>query len=116
MAESERQPRGWPGSTVEEMRRELAAGGRIVFYEYSISFILLSLRRPSRLYILGAGEKGFVRGIPYSLVSLLLGWWGVPWGLIYTPLTIITNLSGGKDISDQVRPLLLPPCQTDQSN
>jgi hypothetical protein len=28
-----------------------------------------------------------------------LGWWGVPWGLIYTPLTLWTNLSGGRAVT-----------------
>jgi hypothetical protein len=30
----------------------------------------------------------------------------VPWGLLYTPLVILTNLGGGRDVTDQVRPLL----------
>jgi hypothetical protein len=33
------------------------------------------------------------------MVSLLLGWWGVPWGLIYTPLTLWSNLSGGREVT-----------------
>ena len=35
-----------------------------------------------------------------------LGWWGVPWGIIYTPLTIFTNLFGGQDVTDEVWVLL----------
>ncbi len=53
-----------------------------------------------------ADETGLKRGVVYSLPSLLLGWWGVPWGLIYTPLTIFTNLSGGQDVTDEVWALL----------
>jgi hypothetical protein len=96
---------------LEEARQTVQAGGRIVFYEYCISFGLVTLRRPSRVYLLRRGSKGLVRGIPYTLFSLLLGWWGVPWGLIYTPLTWLTNLSGGLDITAQLRPLLFscPP-------
>ena len=29
----------------------------------------------------------------------MLGWWCLPWGLIYTPLTLWTNLSGGQRIT-----------------
>jgi hypothetical protein len=78
-----------------------AAGGgdRLVFYEYCISLIFLSLRRPSALVRLRPGQQGWVRGIPYSLVSLFFGWWCIPWGLIYTPLTLWTNLSGGREVT-----------------
>lgn len=30
-----------------------------------------------------------------TTISWLLGWWGFPWGFIYTPLALITNLAGG---------------------
>ena len=35
----------------------------------------------------------------YTLVSLVFGWWGFPFGLIYTPMALITNLSGGRDVT-----------------
>lgn len=31
----------------------------------------------------------------YSLISALFGWWGFPWGLIYTPVALYTNAKGG---------------------
>ncbi len=34
-------------------------------------------------------------GLPYSLLSLLFGWWGIPWGPIYTVQSIIQNFRGG---------------------
>lgn len=77
----------------------LGDGERLVFYEYCISLIFLSLRRPSALVRLRPGQRGWVRGLPYTMVSLLLGWWCVPWGFIYTPLTLWTNLSGGRPIT-----------------
>jgi hypothetical protein len=54
---------------------------------------------------------GLKRGAVFSLVSLLLGWWGVPWGLIWTPMTIFTNLSGGQDVTDEVWALLQASAQ-----
>jgi hypothetical protein len=88
--------------TAAELEAGLAAGGRFVFYEYCISFVVLTLRCPTAVRYLPPADWGVVRGLPYVLVSLLLGWWGVPWGMIYTPLTIFTNLSGGQDVTDQV--------------
>jgi hypothetical protein len=74
-------------------------GPRLVFFEYVISLVFLTLRRPSRLYALPPGSRGLWQGLPYTLASLLLGWWGVPWGLVYTPLALWTNLTGGREVT-----------------
>jgi len=100
------QIRGADNLTAEELAGQLARGGRIVFFEYCISLLVVTLRRPSEMHFLPAGERGIVRGLPYTLVSLILGWWGIPWGFIYTPLTLFTNLSGGRDVTAELRPLL----------
>ena len=76
---------------------------RWLVFEYCISLIAVTLRRPSRPIRLRADQAAWVRGLPYVLVSLLFGWWGLPWGIIYTPLTIYANLAGGCDVSAQVR-------------
>lgn len=36
------------------------------------------------------------------MLSLLFGWWGFPFGLIYTPISLFQSLSGGKDITREV--------------
>src|SRR3712207_3709822 len=100
------QVRGVDNLSPEERTALEEEGGRYVFFECCISLIFLTLRRPSPVYFLRPGELGLVRGFPYTVVSLLLGWWGVPWGLLYTPLVILTNLGGGRDVTDQVRPFL----------
>jgi hypothetical protein len=28
------------------------------------------------------------------IITALVGWWGIPWGLIYTPMQIAQNISG----------------------
>jgi hypothetical protein len=71
-------------------------GGRRVVYEYCISCVFLTLRRTSRVHVLRPGESGVLRGLPYTFLSLLLGWWGVPWGLIYTTQAVWRNLAGGR--------------------
>jgi len=87
----------------DSLDRRLAAGCRFVVYEYCISLLLVTLWRRTGVYCRRAGVAGVLPGLPYTLISLLLGWWGVPWGFIYTSLTIITNLSGGRDVTDEVR-------------
>jgi hypothetical protein len=93
---------GIEGRKLLDVERDLQAGGRFVFFEYCISLIVVSLRRPSDVYFLRAGKWGWRHSLPYCLISLALGWWGFPWGLIYTPLTLVTNLSGGCDVSPQI--------------
>jgi hypothetical protein len=92
--------------TREQVEATLVAGGRLVFYEYCISFIVLTMRCPSAIYLLRPGEMGLWRGLPYALVSLFFGWWGLPMGLVYTPLTLMTDLSGGRDVTDEADTLL----------
>jgi hypothetical protein len=87
----------------EEVEAILAAGGRFVFYEMCISLLVITLRRPSAVYLMASDELGLRKGLPYTLVSLLLGWWGIPWGIIYTPITLFTNLSGGRDVTPEAR-------------
>jgi hypothetical protein len=93
--------------TPAQLEAELAAGGRFIVYEYCISFVILTLRCPTRVRFLRPREIGMLHGLPYVLLSLLLGWWGLPWGIIYTPLTIFTNLCGGHDVTEQVCGLVL---------
>jgi hypothetical protein len=92
--------------TLEEVDSELAAGGRFVFFEYCVSLVILTLRCPTSICLLRAGEWGLLRSLPCTLVSLILGWWGLPWGVIYTPLVIFSNLRGGHDVTDQVYRML----------
>jgi hypothetical protein len=95
---------------VPSAEAQLAAGDRLVVFEYCISLIVVTLRRPSRVYLIRAGKSGLLPGVPYTILSLLLGWWGIPWGLIYTPLVVVTNLSGGCDVTAEVRSRLHEKC------
>jgi hypothetical protein len=97
---------GTAGLTTDAIERELKAGGRFVVFEYCISAVVATARRSTDPYFLRAGELGLARGLPFSLLSLLVGWWGIPWGVIYTPLVLLTNLSGGRDVTGEIMPLL----------
>jgi len=62
----------------------------------------MSFKNGSDIYFVKSGESGFGYGIKYSLISLVLGWWGIPWGPIYTIWSLIANCSGGKDVTQEV--------------
>ena len=94
---------GFDNLTEARREAERSAGGRFVVYEICISFVILTLRRRTRVRFLRAGESGLWQGLPYTALSLVLGWWGVPWGVYHTPLVVWTNLCGGHDVTAQVR-------------
>jgi hypothetical protein len=41
------------------------------------------------------GSCSVKAGLPYSLGTLLLGWWGIPWGPVFTVQAIARNFRGG---------------------
>ncbi|HYV35212.1 MAG TPA: hypothetical protein VE988_05880 [Gemmataceae bacterium] len=94
---------GIEGLSLDEIDAELAAGGRFVYYEYCISLLLITFRRPTNIYFLRADDKGMLKGLPFVVLSLVLGWWGIPWGFVYTPMAIFSNLGGGRDVTNDVR-------------
>lgn len=94
--------KGIEGMTVAEIQDEVAKGGKFVLYTYCISVVVMSFRRPSAIYFIKQGENAFVKGLPFTLLSLVLGWWGIPWGIIYTVGCLIRNIGGGKNVTEEV--------------
>jgi hypothetical protein len=93
---------GTEGLTNEQLHRELSEGARFVVFEYCISVLILTFKRSSEVHYLRPGESALLKGLPYTLLSLVCGWWGFPFGLIYTPMAVFTNLSGGRDVTAQI--------------
>lgn len=71
---------------------------RVVRFEYCISLVFLTLRRESDPIVLEPGQRAAFASLPYCLISLLLGWWGVPWGFLLTPVALWNNLAGGRNV------------------
>src|ERR1043166_2584893 len=90
---------GTEGKSIAELQQAVAAGGRFVVFQYCISVLILSFKRSSPIMFIPAGESAFAKGLPYSLISLLAGWWGIPWGPIWTIMTFAENCGGGKDVT-----------------
>ena len=93
---------GIEGLDPQELELELQRGAKFVIYYYSISIIILSFKRPSNIYFIRAGESSIPKGLGFTLISLLAGWWGIPWGPIHTIGSFITNFSGGKDVTREI--------------
>ena len=93
---------GVEGMTGDDLCRELERGGKFVIYHYCISILVMTFRRPSDIYFIRGGHHGVSQGLQFTILSLLLGWWGIPWGPIYTIGCLVTNLNGGKDVTQAV--------------
>ncbi len=91
--------RGIKGMTPEQLRFEVQRGARFVLFQYCISALVVTFRRPSDVYLVRADENAAVKGLPFTLLTLLLGWWGIPWGPIWTVQSLVTNLRGGKNVT-----------------
>jgi hypothetical protein len=97
---------GIEGMNVGDVQQQVQQGGKFVVFGYAMSFLVISLRRSSDVVFIKPGQSAVMRGLPYTLLSFFLGWWGFPWGLIYTPMVIIQNLGGGKDVTAEVMSVL----------
>jgi hypothetical protein len=88
--------------SLADLQRTVSNGGRFVVYQFCVSVLVLSFKRSSPIIFLKPGENGFGAQAPYSAISLFFGWWGIPWGPIWTVGTIATNLSGGKPLTVEI--------------
>lgn len=100
--------KGAEAMSPHELAAELARGGRVVEFSWCVSLVVITFRRSS-VVLVRAGESALGAGLPYTLLSLVAGWWGFPFGLIFTPLAVIQNLAGGTDRTEQVRASLPQP-------
>jgi hypothetical protein len=85
-----------------ELQHELQRGAKFVVYQYCISILIMTFRRSSEIYFVRADESRVTRGLGFSLLSLFLGWWGIPWGPIYTIQALWNNFNGGKDVTNEI--------------
>jgi hypothetical protein len=87
---------------VEELRTRLESGARCVRFEFCFSLVLVTIRRQSPVYLTHSWQERYLRGLGFSLLALLLGPWGVPWGLFWTPWAVWVNATGGMDCTREV--------------
>ena len=91
-----------PYMTLEELNNEIENGARFVIFTYTFSIIFLTIRRPTKdIYFVKNEELPIKYGYPFLLISILFGWWGIPFGLIYTPMSIYDAFCG-KDVTEEV--------------
>lgn len=95
--------------TVEELRTEIQNGGKFVIFQYCFSIIVMTFKQGSDIYFIPANQGSIGRSLKYSLITFLLGWWGFPWGPIYSIGALFKNISGGIDVTADVMASLNRP-------
>ena len=90
------------GLSAENLQEETNKGGKFVYFPFTISLIVITFKRTSGVYLVKKNEKAIIKGLPFTLLSLLFGWWAFPFGPKHTIENIRTNLRGGKDVTDEV--------------
>jgi hypothetical protein len=93
---------GLEGISEGRLRQELKQGGKFVVFQYCYSLLIVTFRRVSPVYFICAGESGILHGMRYSLIAFLLGWWGFPWGPVFTVGSLFNNLKGGINVTGEV--------------
>lgn len=94
---------GAENMSADQLRFEVQRGAKLVVYQYCISIVFMTFRRGTDIYLIPAGESAVKKGAPWILLSLVAGWWGIPWGPIWTIQSLITNFKGGKDVTAGIR-------------
>jgi hypothetical protein len=99
------------GLSVEQVKSEIARGGKFVIFTYAVSILIATFKRPTGVHFIRSGESAVAKGIPATLISLVAGWWGFPWGPIYTIQSIANNFAGGKDVTNEIMASINAPAE-----
>lgn len=94
--------KGINGMSILQIQDEVACGGRFVRFPFCISLIVVSFRFSSAVHFVKKDESAFVKGLPFTVISFLFGWWGIPYGPVYTIGSLATNVGGGKDLTAEM--------------
>lgn len=90
------------GLSTDRMNEELRKGAKFVVFSYTISVIVITSRRTSDIYFIKAGEACSKYSWKYTLLTLFFGWWGIPFGPIFSLVSFYKNFTGGKEVTREV--------------
>ena len=90
------------GLRVSEIKAIIEDGGRFVFFPYTVSIGIATFKRASSVYLIRNGEKSIKYSYKHVLTNGVIGWWGIPWGPIYTIGSMYHQAKGGKDVTSEI--------------
>ncbi len=93
---------GTEGMTLGDIELDVLKGGRFLRYYWNVSVVVLSFRNSTALTYVRSDRSAGAGALGWGLFSLLFGWWGFPWGIVHTPLSLWHNIRGGSDHTHEV--------------
>lgn len=98
--------KGIENMTYGELYDDIDKGGKFVMFTYVISIVVMTFKRPSKtIYYVRSNESAISYGLPYLLITMFLGWWGIPFGPIYSIGAIVKAFTGD-DVTNDVLKVL----------
>jgi len=87
----------------------------LVRHHLVFSALILSCRMQTRWIIKGK-EPRLWNAFAASLYTLFYGWWGIPFGIVWTPVAVVKNLSGSTSVrvSELLQPAPAKPVEFSQ--
>jgi hypothetical protein len=73
---------------------DLDLDNEVTQFRAIVSFVKFTVTLPSRPYFVGY-DSVIMPALGFTLCSVLLGWWGFPWGPFETIAAVYANLTGG---------------------
>jgi hypothetical protein len=79
----------------------VARGTGFVTFRYTVNILFYSILCVSDVQMVEPGASRVVRGLRYSLLTAILGWWSLT-GFLKAIRVLAANFGGGIDVSSQV--------------
>lgn len=98
--------------TIGQVEDDILRGGRFRTFSWNFSIVVMSFKRGSSLTYVRSDQWTGTKAFPYTLVSLVVGWWGIPFGIFFTIATLYRNALGGYDNTTDVLNALVGPQRT----
>ena len=87
--------------SVTELQTAIESGSRVLIFPYCISVGIMSFRRHSGPRLVGERESAFAASLPWLAITLIAGWWGIPWGIFWSLESVFFCVTGGRDITNE---------------
>lgn len=66
--------------TPQEISFELNRGAKFVRYRYCFSALVVTIMQGTDIYFVLAKDSRVEKGLPWTVLTLLAGWWGISRG------------------------------------
>lgn len=89
-------------TTLDELKTQIENGSRFILFPYCVSIFAFTFRKFSPAFLIKKDEDTSKHIRKFNLYTILLGWWGFPWGPIYSVKALHASKKGGLDVTDDI--------------